>query len=263
MRYFLIWLCFNGLLTATDNSEILAYLGKPILYKSDRIEYQADVLKEKFKKACTTLGVELLVVGVDESEYPPLLFGKTYPLKSIPQDLKKICEEMGEDYVYAGSVSSSEYFCVDVMPMNVHPQELVQKINRRQIRKSIVYEKVQSTFVKDKNIHVANNPAYSSERMLNAFKMASFKAGVDVLKLAIDDSVNPPLLYGKLKERGNALEYLKSICHHLAEDYVYAGSSSSNEYFSLSIIPNKVYPLQIVRDRKRDRLKKALEKAKQ
>lgn len=263
MRYLLIWLSLSGFLRATDNSEILTYLGEPILYKSDKIEYQSDVLKEKFKKACGLLGVELLSIGVDESEYPPLLFGKTSPLKSVPQDLKRLCEKMGQGYVYAGSVSSSEYFCVDVMPMRVHPQELVEKIHRRQIRKSIVFEKLESTFVEEVNIHVATNPAYRSAKVLKAFKEASFKAGVEILGLAMDDSIDPPLIYGKLAIEGNALDYLKAVCYHLADDYVYSGSSSSNEYFSLSVIPNKVYPSLYVGDRMRNRFTKVLEKAKQ
>ena len=79
----------------------------------------------------------------------------------------------------------------------------------------------------------------------------------------MDDSIDPPLIYGKLAIEGNALGYLKAVCYHLADDYVYSGSSSSNEYFSLSVIPNKVYPSLYAGDRMRNRITKVLEKAKQ
>ena len=126
---------------ATENSDILFYLGNPVKHTHQNEAYHPEALKKAFAAACKKSGVKLYHIQVDSSEYPPLLYGKTEKRGTPPHNMQAICKNLSSQYSYSGSTASPVYFCIDIIPFKEHPPELIERIMRRTIRQAILQEK--------------------------------------------------------------------------------------------------------------------------
>ena len=125
---------------ATSNSEILEFIGSPVVYTHPDKAYSEKELKSAFKKACKKINVKIVSVEVDTTEFPPLLYGQTEPRKSN-QSMQAIVEKMGSKYSYSGAVSGPQFFCLNAVPFQETPPELFQKVANRSVRKSVLHNK--------------------------------------------------------------------------------------------------------------------------
>ena len=126
---------------ASKARENVTYIGTPVIYQHQDLDYSPEAIRSAYKKACDEYGIKLSKIEVDDSEYPHLVYGKFEKGQKIP-GFSEITTHLPAKYKYSGG-TNGQSFCVNITPGSAHPVNLKEKIAKRIVlRMQVLREKL-------------------------------------------------------------------------------------------------------------------------
>jgi hypothetical protein len=116
------------------NAAIMTYLGDPVLPPGNiDPKYTKEAIAAAFQKLCQSLGYSIDRFGIDDREYPFLVYARLNGNCDY-RDVKSALASM-PGYAYSGSSTGSgrdwSYIALNMVPSNTHPRAQREAIDRR------------------------------------------------------------------------------------------------------------------------------------
>jgi hypothetical protein len=123
------------------NKVLFEYLGNPVSAPENLdIAYTKEGLTQGMREAAQAVGVSLVRIEIDDSEFPCLIG----IVAKNGDDMAKFKEKAKKQYGYSSSVGGETTYAMNLVPSRVFPPEARQRIfHRIMLREAILYDKIQ------------------------------------------------------------------------------------------------------------------------